>query len=33
LITVPFRKPYILPIYVKSILEILDALGSSSDIE
>lgn len=26
LITIPFRKPYILPVYVKNILEILDAL-------
>jgi predicted RNA binding protein YcfA (HicA-like mRNA interferase family) len=29
LITVPVRKPYILPVYVKSILEILDALEAS----
>ncbi len=33
LITVPFRKPYILPIYVKSILAILDAMESATDME
>jgi predicted RNA binding protein YcfA (HicA-like mRNA interferase family) len=30
LITVPFRRPYILPVYVKHILEILDAIDGSS---
>ncbi|MBX3000670.1 MAG: type II toxin-antitoxin system HicA family toxin [Caldilineaceae bacterium] len=29
LITVPFRKPYILPVYVKNLLEILEAIGES----
>jgi predicted RNA binding protein YcfA (HicA-like mRNA interferase family) len=29
--TVPFRKPYILPIYVRSILEIIAALEADSD--
>lgn len=31
LITIPFRKPYILPIYVKSILAILDTLQALND--
>lgn len=31
LITVPFRKPYVLPVYVKNILAILDGMESSED--
>ena len=30
LITVPFRKPYILPVYVKAILDIIDAMFSTT---
>ncbi len=30
-ITVPFRKPFILPIYVKEVLKLLDEMGLSAD--
>ena len=33
IVTIPFRKPHILPVYVKSVLEILDAIGGSDDEE
>jgi predicted RNA binding protein YcfA (HicA-like mRNA interferase family) len=33
LITVPFRRPYILPVYVKNIIEILDAIEETLDEE
>lgn len=30
-ITVPFRKPFILPVYVKEILELLDEIDITSE--
>jgi predicted RNA binding protein YcfA (HicA-like mRNA interferase family) len=30
-ITIPFRKPFLLPIYVQQVVKILDELGSSDD--
>lgn len=33
IVTIPFRKPYILPVYVKNILAMLDALGIAGDME
>lgn len=33
IVTIPFRKPFLLPVYVKNVLEVLDALGMSGDRE
>ena len=33
IVTIPFRKPYILPVYVKNVLEMLDALGTTGGAE
>jgi len=30
-ITIPFRKPFILPVYVKEVLKLLDEMDLSSD--
>ena len=30
-ITIPFRKPFILPVYVKEVLKLLDELDIASD--
>lgn len=32
IVTIPFRKPYVLPVYVKSVLELLDAMDASADV-
>ena len=32
IVTIPVRKPYVLPVYVKSVLEILDAMDASADV-
>jgi len=31
IITIPFRKPYVLPVYVKNVIELLDALTAVWD--
>lgn len=33
IVTIPSRKPYILPVYVKNVLEILDTLGIAGGAE
>lgn len=30
IITIPFRKPYVLPVYVKNVIALLDALAIAS---
>jgi predicted RNA binding protein YcfA (HicA-like mRNA interferase family) len=30
IITIPFRKPYVLPVYVKNVISLLDALTVAS---
>lgn len=32
IVTIPFRKPYVLPVYVKGVLEILDEMDASADV-
>ena len=31
IITIPVRKPYVLPVYVKNLIALLDAIAAASD--